>query len=453
METQREKLKSAFSELDTNGNGSLCFDEFCFLLQRGDPHFSEEKAQVLFRTADSDLSGTIEFNEFVDYIFGHKDIYGDLLASVGPGEDEARAIVKGKSLVVRTAASKAVKDAGQDWKDLTWIERLEAVRKAEGCIEEIPAPKSPVAQKRSSISEKSQAELVASAFTGYDLDFVGNDKRAKAELADFRQSLSTVGPPWDVVEVKEFVAKGTAGWVFLAERKTTGKIIAMKVMRLTQALSGTKEWYMSKALRQINVTNVVRTDEEVHCLSRDKAPPIIAEQLRDAGPVNHYMCLFQEFLNGGTLESLAASGRLSPKLLFKALEDVACTLAKMHSYHLHHKDIKPENILLSMDGSTLLAAKLADFGRGEIGNNPANRADDIRRFGVMLFSLATGEGWTKNRLIHEKHDRLVERMAEAVKDAPAALRELPEVLKLILSGTLTMADVASLMTELKAEVG
>merc|ERR1712193_476537 len=108
-------------------------------------------------------------------------------------------------------------------------------------------------------------------------------------------------------------------------------------------------------------------------------------------------------MNGGTLEQLAEEKSFMPKQLFSALHDVASTLEKMHMHNIQHRDVKPENVLIQMEGSDVVAAKLRDFGSAEIGNIPENRADDVRRFGITLFSLVTGEGWTKMRLIHEKH--------------------------------------------------
>merc|ERR1740130_739547 len=98
---------------------------------------------------------------------------------------------------------------------------------------------------------------------------------------------------------------------------------------------------------------------------------------------------------------------------------------------------------------TVVAAKLCDFGSAQVGNDSKSCQDDIRRFGVTLFSVASGEGWTKNRLIREKHDALVERLGVAVasSDDPSVKR-LPQVLEQILSGSMSMAQVASVMEEL-----
>jgi len=152
----------------------------------------------------------------------------------------------------------------------------------------------------------------------------------------------------------------------------------------------------------------------------------------------------------GTLEDLAKEGELSPEIMFKCLEDVAKTLAIAHANNLQHRDVKPENIMLQMnDDDDVLAAKLCDFGSSMVGDDPKSCFDDIRRFGVTMFSVATGEGWTKNRLIREKHENLVERLGAAVAESDdPSLKRLPEVLEQILSGNMSMAQIASVMEEL-----
>merc|ERR1711924_118763 len=122
---------------------------------------------------------------------------------------------------------------------------------------------------------------------------------------------------------------------------------------------------------------------------------------------------------------------------------------------IQHRDVKPENIMLQMDDEnddgqeTVTSAKLCDFGSAQIGNDSNSCWDDIRRFGVTLFSVATGEGWTKNRLIRAKHDELVSRLTTAVADSSdPTMKRLPKVLEQILGGSMKMADVAKVMAEM-----
>lgn len=310
------------------------------------------------------------------------------------------------------------------------------------------------------IADMSQEAIVNYSLQDDDLAFAGNNADVKAELREFRTHLKSAGSPLDMLDITKFIAKGTAGWVFLCANKETGKKCAMKLIRMTQARSGIKEWYCSKVLKplveaadadpEVESASVVFTEEVVRVVKRSDAPPVIKEQLENAGPVEYYMAMCQELMPWGTLEDLAKEGELSPEIMFKGLEDVARTLAVMHENNLQHRDVKPENIMLQMDeDETVVAAKLCDFGSAMIGNEADSRMDDIRRFGVTLFSVATGEGWTKNRLIREKHENLVSRLKEAVEGSEdPTMKMLPEILEKILSGTMQMKEVQTVMEEL-----
>merc|ERR1712048_45867 len=142
--------------------------------------------------------------------------------------------------------------------------------------------------------------------------------------------------------------------------------------------------------------------------------------------------------------------RMSLDLMFQVLTDVASTLSLMHTANLQHKDIKPENVLLEIKNGSVVAAKLADFGSAEIGDSAEGRANDIRRFGLMMFSLATGEAWTGKGLIHEDHAALVSRLSSVVGDVPdAKAQQLPTLLEQILNVEVDMERVAALMKTLR----
>merc|ERR1711924_509563 len=101
-----------------------------------------------------------------------------------------------------------------------------------------------------------------------------------------------------------------------------------------------KEWHVSKLLKNAGIDKVVLTAPTVYVITRSDTLPVIEEQLRDAGPVEHYVCLVQEFMNGGSLECFAAAENFAPKRLFSCLHDVASTLASMHAMNIQHRDVK-----------------------------------------------------------------------------------------------------------------
>jgi len=290
----------------------------------------------------------------------------------------------------------------------------------------------------SDVSSKSKSELVDYAI---DIDDIkaGLSRAQYIDALSFKRSLKSAESFRDFATVSEYVAKGAIGYVFLVNERETRKTHVMKMVRLTQASTCLKEWCVSKLLREAQIPNVVLTEEEIRVHVRGHGPSVVEDRLKHAGPISHYVCLFQEYVNGGTLEDFVKQGRLSIDLMFNVLADVASTLALMHETHVQHKDIKPDNVLLEMQGGILVAAKLADFGSAEIGDSSKGRADDIRRFGLLMFNLATGEGWSANNLLKENHAALVSRLSSAVGECrDGRILQLPMILQQVLNVDLSM---------------
>jgi len=319
----------------------------------------------------------------------------------------------------------------------------------------LSAPLTP-AQKRlrksqAVMAKRRQSELAKSSLRGGDMAFAGNDSKVREELVGFRQHISkTAGDPLKHYKVLDMLGKGTAGWVFEVEHKETGARLAMKLVRLTNAETAMKEWYVSKVLRQLGVDDVVLTAEDVYVLKREGTDPLIEEALANAGPVPFYVCCLQELMPWGCLED----EQLPAKCLFQLFAMTARALATMHANRLQHGDVKPENIMLvrSVNLGGVTSSKLCDLGSATVGDDKKALQNDTRRFGVTVFAAATGENWTQKRLIHEEHDALVERLKAhlAGSEAPA-LQRLPEVVRQILDGKCSMAEVATIMQELLEE--
>jgi Protein kinase domain/NACHT domain len=70
-----------------------------------------------------------------------------------------------------------------------------------------------------------------------------------------------------------------------------------------------------------------------------------------------------EFVEGETLENLIKrSGRLEVKLALEIAAQVAAGLAAVHKQKLVHRDIKPTNIMVNLEGGGALTAKIIDLG-------------------------------------------------------------------------------------------
>ena len=129
-------------------------------------------------------------------------------------------------------------------------------------------------------------------------------------------------------------------------------------------------------------TLVENFQNEAVALDRVRHPNIISRlghgTARDLkGTVFHYLVL--EYLEGGDLQKASRVGNLSLKQAFKYIEQVCAGLRHAHRHNIIHRDIKPQNLLLTKDRETV---KIADFGVARI-----NLSDSpITRVGTNIYA-------------------------------------------------------------------
>ena len=102
---------------------------------------------------------------------------------------------------------------------------------------------------------------------------------------------------------------------------------------------------------------LTRFQLEARTVARLKHPGLVA--VYDQGLDARHPFLVMELIEGGTLrELLAERGPMPPHAVVAVLRPVLGGLAAAHRAGLVHRDVKPENVLISDDGEV----KIADFG-------------------------------------------------------------------------------------------
>jgi len=122
-------------------------------------------------------------------------------------------------------------------------------------------------------------------------------------------------------------------------------------------------------------TLVENFQNEAIALDRVRHPNVVsrlghgtARDLR--GTVFHYLVL--EYLSGGDLARLCRQKSINISLALKYIEQVCAGLGHAHKNGVIHRDIKPQNLLLTEDRETV---KIADFGvaRFSASDSPITR--------------------------------------------------------------------------------
>ncbi len=129
-------------------------------------------------------------------------------------------------------------------------------------------------------------------------------------------------------------------------------------------------------------TLVENFQNEAVALDRVRHPNIISRlghgTARDThGTLFHYLVL--EYLEGGDLQKLCRENSLAFGQALKYIEQTCAGLRHAHLQGVIHRDIKPQNLLLTADRETV---KIADFGVARLGTSDA----PITRVGTNIYA-------------------------------------------------------------------
>ncbi|XP_074276662.1 putative serine/threonine protein kinase IREH1 [Silene latifolia] len=159
----------------------------------------------------------------------------------------------------------------------------------------------------------------------------------------------------DDFEIIKPISRGAFGRVFLAKKRTTGDLFAIKVLKKADMIrKNAVESILAERDILISVRNpfVVRFFYSFTCREN--------------------LYLVMEYLNGGDLYSLLRNlGCLDEDVARVYIAEVVLALEYLHSLHVVHRDLKPDNLLIAHDGHI----KLTDFGLSKVGL--INSTDDL----------------------------------------------------------------------------
>lgn len=153
----------------------------------------------------------------------------------------------------------------------------------------------------------------------------------------------------DTYTIDRFLGEGAFGVVYKVRHKYLG-IQALKIFHQGSISKEQEPVLFNEAfvLSRITHENVVRVYE--------------ANTFNYDG--NRYCYIAMEYVEGGTLaDYIETEIKLSINIAIKLQKDICCGLSKLHNTKppLVHRDVKPQNIMLSMQNNNLVA-KVSDFG-------------------------------------------------------------------------------------------
>jgi serine/threonine-protein kinase len=141
--------------------------------------------------------------------------------------------------------------------------------------------------------------------------------------------------------VKRELGRGGMGAVYLAEQPGLGREVAIKQLVASAAADPV-------ALK--------RFLQEAQVMARTSHPNLVQVHDLELMGTENYIVL--EFIRGKSLRDWMNQGPITPPQVFAVMHGVLQALDYAHKRAIVHRDMKPENVLISDDGMV----KVADFG-------------------------------------------------------------------------------------------
>ncbi|MDL9937385.1 protein kinase [Gordonia sp. ABSL1-1] len=236
----------------------------------------------------------------------------------------------------------------------------------------------------------------------------------------------------DRYRIDALIARGGMSAVYLGVDLRLGRDVAVKVM---------DHRYTGDPLF------LRRFEFEARAVAGLKHPGLVA--VYDQGTDHDIVFLVMELVDGGSLrELLRERGPMPPHAVVAVADPVLGGLGTAHAAGLVHRDVKPENILISHAGEV----KIADFGLvravaeagvtsasvilgtaaylspEQVESAHADARSDVYSMGVMLFELLTGRtpfrGDTPMALAYQRLNYDVPTPGDVVDGVPPQLDEI-----------------------------
>ncbi|MBN8609752.1 MAG: serine/threonine protein kinase [Deltaproteobacteria bacterium] len=199
-------------------------------------------------------------------------------------------------------------------------------------------------------------------------------------------------------EVGELLGQGGMGYVLAATHTVLGKRLAVKVLKREM----TRDPEMAELFREeARAASSIGHPNIVEVSDFGTLPSI------DGSPGASYFVM--ERLEGVCLADLISHGPMEVRRAVEIVRQMASALHAAHERGIVHRDVKPENVILTTRAGRADHVKILDFGLAKLGHDDlrvigtpeymspeqgrargVDRRSDVYSLGIVLYELLTG---------------------------------------------------------------
>ena len=215
-------------------------------------------------------------------------------------------------------------------------------------------------QKLEQVHDDTLVELCKAA--GAETAVEGLTVLDDASLKDAKGALEDAFRDHPRYRLRSPLGHGGMGLVYKAEHRLMDRMVAIKVIH--PALTA-------------NANAIDRFQREIRAAGKLNHPNIVAAL--DAEQTGHYHCLIMEFAPGVSLDRIVKHrGVLHVAGACRIIQQAAQGLAHAHRRGMVHRDIKPQNLLATLEGHV----KILDFGLARFASEQ-RAANDLTGDGML----------------------------------------------------------------------
>lgn len=175
---------------------------------------------------------------------------------------------------------------------------------------------------------------------------------------------SVIGKEVDGYRIQEILGRGGMGVVYKAEDVSLSRYVALK--RIDPSMANDEAF-----LRRFR--------SEAQALARIDSPYIVSVHALRQTEIG--LLIVMEYVEGGTVQDLIQEGPMDWEEALPLTKQMLAALEHAHGAEVIHRDIKPQNVMLSAEGRV----KVTDFGLAKVHRPDSNKTVTQGVFGTLNY--------------------------------------------------------------------